>query len=51
MQFLDEGLEWLITGGQLGVEQWAVEVALGLKPLYPDFKIAMMVPFWTVSSW
>ena len=45
MQFLDEGLEWLITGGQLGVEQWAVEVALGLKPLYPDFKIAMMVPF------
>lgn len=22
MQFLDEGLEWLITGGQLGVEQW-----------------------------
>lgn len=45
IQFLDEGLEWLITGGQLGVEQWAVEVALGLKPLYPDFKIAMMVPF------
>lgn len=49
-QFLDEGLNWLITGGQLGVEQWSVEVALTLKPLYPEFKIAMMLPFTDFGS-
>ncbi|OAU85458.1 hypothetical protein PY70_01890, partial [Lacticaseibacillus rhamnosus] len=49
-QFLDEGLNWLITGGQLGVEQWSIEVALTLKPLYPEFKIAMMLPFTDFGS-
>lgn len=50
VQFLDEGMNWLITGGQLGVEQWAIEVALTLKPLYPEFKIAMMLPFTDFGS-
>lgn len=42
---LDEGLEWVITGGQLGIEQWAVSVVQELKSDYPDLKVAMMMPF------
>jgi uncharacterized phage-like protein YoqJ len=28
---IDEGLEWVIISGQLGVEMWAAEVVLELK--------------------
>jgi len=42
---IENGTDWLITGGQLGVEQWAVEVGLSLKPDYPELKIAVMTPF------
>ncbi|MEQ6218436.1 DUF1273 domain-containing protein [Levilactobacillus brevis] len=49
---LENGMDWLITGGQLGVEQWAAEVGLALKPDYPELKIAMMTPFADFgSSW
>lgn len=41
----DNGLSWIITGGQLGVEQWAVETALELKKEYADLKVALMLPF------
>ena len=37
-------LKWLITGGNLGVEQWAIEVALELKKDYP-IKVAMITPY------
>lgn len=37
-------LEWLISGGNLGTEQWALETALEVKKEY-DLKIAMMVPY------
>lgn len=43
--YLEDGLEWLITGAQLGVEQWGVEVATELKADFPELKIAMMLPF------
>ena len=36
---------WLITGPQLGTEQWAIEVALKLRDDYPQLKISMMLPF------
>ncbi|WP_125572957.1 DUF1273 domain-containing protein [Levilactobacillus huananensis] len=42
---IENGTDWLITGGQLGVEQWVIEVALTLKEDYPELKIAMMTPF------
>ncbi|MDT6980722.1 DUF1273 domain-containing protein [Levilactobacillus zymae] len=42
---IENGVDWLITGGQLGVEQWAIEVGLALKATYPELKIAMMTPF------
>ncbi|MDR3189704.1 MAG: DUF1273 domain-containing protein [Lactobacillaceae bacterium] len=42
---LDEGAEWLITGGQMGIEQLAIEAGLALKTTHPELKIAMMLPF------
>lgn len=43
---IQDGADWLITGGQLGIEQWAIEVALELRDeAYPEFQIALMTPF------
>ena len=36
---------WLITGPQMGAEQWGIEVAAELKADYSQLKIAMMMPF------
>lgn len=41
----DDGLEWLITGSQLGVEQWAADTGIAMKKEYPELKVAMMDPF------
>lgn len=45
IELLDEGLEWVIVSGQLGVETWAVEVILELKVNYPQLKYAIITPF------
>lgn len=45
IQKFNDGLEWVITGGQLGVEQWSVDVALKLKKEYPELKVSMIYPF------
>jgi len=42
---LENGLNWLIVGGQSGIETWAIEVALELQTDYPEFQIALMTPF------
>ncbi|GMA69272.1 UPF0398 protein [Leuconostoc litchii] len=44
-QQLENGLEWVITGAQLGIEQWTIEVVSDMKKEYPDLKLAMMLPF------
>lgn len=41
----DSGSTWIITGGQLGVEQWTVEAVVELKEEYPELKVALMLPF------
>lgn len=42
---IEDGVDWLITGGQLGIEQWAAAVGLTLKQTYPELKVAMMLPY------
>lgn len=42
---LDEGLEWVIVSGQLGVETWAIDVVTELKADYPQLKYAVITPF------
>lgn len=42
---LEQGLEWVIVSGQLGVEMWAAEVVLELKTSHPELKLAVITPF------
>ncbi|ANZ58189.1 hypothetical protein BGL34_01305 [Fructilactobacillus lindneri] len=45
-QLIENGCEWIITGVQLGTEQWTIEIANQLKEEYPNqFKIGIMLPF------
>ena len=41
---IDEGLEWIIVSGQMGVEMWTAQVALDLKDTY-DIQIGIVPPF------
>ncbi|GAA3327349.1 hypothetical protein GCM10020331_066930 [Ectobacillus funiculus] len=43
--FLEEGLEWVLISGQLGVELWTAEVVFELQMEYPDLKLAVFTPF------
>ncbi|UTH14878.1 SLOG family protein [Macrococcus equipercicus] len=43
-QYAEEGLEWVIISGQLGVELWAAEAAIRLKKNY-GLKLAIITPF------
>lgn len=45
LSFLEEGLEWVIISGQLGVELWAAEVVFDLQMEYPDLKLGVFTPF------
>lgn len=49
IQFIEEGLEWVLISGQMGVELWTAEVVLGLKEIY-DIQIAMIPPFENMAS-
>lgn len=42
---LQDGLEWVITSGQPGVEMWALEVVLNLQEEYSQLKYAVLPPF------
>ncbi|MCM3789388.1 DUF1273 domain-containing protein [Domibacillus indicus] len=42
---LDEGLQWVIIGGQPGVELWGAEVVFSLKEEFPDLKLGVLTPF------
>ncbi|MGE7979301.1 SLOG family protein [Psychrobacillus sp. NPDC093200] len=42
---LDEGLEWVITSGQLGVETWSAEMVVELKKEFPHLKYSIITPF------
>ncbi|KGE19281.1 DUF1273 domain-containing protein [Paenibacillus wynnii] len=40
--FVEEGVEWIITPGQYGVDLWACEVVIELKRQYPDLKLGII---------
>jgi uncharacterized phage-like protein YoqJ len=45
LSLIDEGLEWVLISGQLGVECWSAEVVFELQEEYPDLKLAVLTPF------
>ncbi|WP_026021917.1 DUF1273 domain-containing protein [Bacillus timonensis] len=42
---IEDGLEWVIISGQLGVELWAAEMTYELQEEYPELKLAVITPF------
>ncbi|MCQ6562745.1 DUF1273 domain-containing protein [Paenibacillus mendelii] len=42
---VEEGLEWVLTPGQYGVDLWACEVVIALKAQYPHLKLSIMTAF------
>jgi len=44
-QFIDEGLEWVLISGQIGVELWCAEVVYELKKEFSQLKLAVVTPF------
>lgn len=42
---LEEGLEWVITPGQYGVDLWACESVIALKADYPRLKLSILTAF------
>lgn len=49
ISFIEEGLEWVLISGQMGVEMWTAEVVLDLKNTY-EIKIGMIPPFENLAS-
>lgn len=45
LTLLDQGLEWVIVSGQLGVETWIIECVWELQEDYPQLKYAVITPF------
>ena len=42
---LEQGMDWVITGGQPGIELWTVDLVSELKVDYPNLRLAVFVPF------
>jgi uncharacterized phage-like protein YoqJ len=42
---LEEGLEWVITPGQYGVDLWACEAVIALKRQYPGLKLSILTAY------
>lgn len=42
---LEEGLEWVITPGQYGVDLWACEVVIELKKQFPSLRLSIIAAY------
>lgn len=50
LRMIDEGLEWVLISGQLGVELWGAEIVFELQANYPNIKLAVITPFFDQES-
>ncbi|WP_277680327.1 SLOG family protein [Gracilibacillus dipsosauri] len=49
LKYIDNGLEWVIISGQMGVELWAAEVVIDLQSEY-DIRLGVFPPFREIES-
>lgn len=42
--YLNEGVEWVVSSGQLGIELWIMEVVIDLQDEYPQLKYSLLLP-------
>ncbi|EGQ3689588.1 DUF1273 domain-containing protein [Staphylococcus pseudintermedius] len=45
IQYIDQGLEWVLIQGQLGIELWSAQCVIALKEDYPELKLGVITPF------
>jgi uncharacterized phage-like protein YoqJ len=45
LPMVEDGLEWVLISGQLGVELWAGEVIFEMQMEFPELKLAVITPF------
>lgn len=45
MPMVEDGLEWVLISGQLGVELWGAEVVFDLQLEFPELRLAVITPF------
>lgn len=45
LRLYENGLDWVLISGQLGVELWAAEVVFEIKREHPNLKLAVLTPF------
>lgn len=43
--YIENGVEWVIITGQLGIELWAGEIVLELREEYPEIHLAVILPY------
>ncbi len=43
--YIENGVEWFIINGQLGIELWTGEVVIELQEEYPDVHLAVLLPY------
>lgn len=52
IRFIEEGVEWFVIGGQLGVELWVGQIVLELQEEYPNIHLAVLLPYTSFEeSW
>ncbi|MGM0124223.1 hypothetical protein IGI37_001597 [Enterococcus sp. AZ194] len=44
-QYAENGLEWVLTSGNLGIELWGAEVVSELKEDFPELNLGIIFPF------
>lgn len=44
-QYIQNGLEWVITSGQLGIELWTAEIVEELREEYPNLQLGLLLPY------
>lgn len=44
-QYIENGVEWFIITGQLGIELWAGEIVNDLKEDYPEISLGVLLPY------
>lgn len=45
IHYIESGLEWVLIGGNLGIEIWAGETVSKLKINYSELKLGLLYPF------
>lgn len=49
-KYLNNGLEWVIISGNLGVEFWTSQLMTELKEDYPELKLGLIFPFYDFGN-